>query len=105
AHTPSWESTRRTIFMKTDDLQPDPWMFEDVQVRCHLAAETWERAETLGRKLLTKIPATLSDDFRKNLDDLATARSRALAYTYHLRETNLVGILRQARLKGDKMPG
>ena len=31
-HTPSWESTRSAIFMKTDSRQPDPWMLEDVQI-------------------------------------------------------------------------
>jgi hypothetical protein len=104
AHTPSWESTRHAIFMKTDDLQPDPWMFEDVQLRCHLAAEAWQQAQTLGRKLLPTVPANLSGGFRKNLEDLTKARSRALAYAYHLRETNLVGILRQALQKGETPP-
>ena len=105
AHTPSWESTRRALFMKTDDLQPDPWMFEDVELRCRLAAEAWQKAEALGRKLLPAVPATLSGAFRESLRDLAKAQTRARAYAFHLRETNLANILRQPRKNGGKVPG
>ena len=104
AHTPSWESTRRTIFMKTDDLQCDPWMFEDVELRCKLAAESWQQAGILGKKILSLVPANLSGEFRANLADLVAARARALAYAYHLRETNLVGILRKAQADGKEIP-
>ena len=105
AHTPSWESTRRAIFMKTDNLASDPWLLEDVQLRCQLAAEAWQQAEILGRKLLPTVPANMSGGFKKNLEDLAKARSRARAYAWHLRETNLVALLRQSREKGEKTPG
>jgi len=105
AHTPSWESTRRAIFMKTDDLQPDPWMFEDVELRCRLAAEAWQEAEILGRKLLPSVPAILSTAFKNSVEDVVKAQSRARAYAFHLRETNLVNILRQPRKEGEKTPG
>ena len=50
-HTPSWASTRHSIFMKNDNSQPDPWMLEDVQLRCQLAAERWEKALAVAEKL------------------------------------------------------
>ncbi len=96
AHTPSWYSTRHAIFMKTDNSQPDPWMLEDVQLRCQLAADRWEAALDHGGRLQDSVPASLAADFKSNLADLAGLRRRALAYALHLRETNLAMVLRKA---------
>jgi hypothetical protein len=96
AHTPSWYSTRHAIFMKTDDSQPDPWMLEDVQLRCQLAADRWEAALARGGQFADSVPAPLADVFKRNLADLAGLRRRALAYALHLRETNLATVLRMA---------
>jgi hypothetical protein len=96
AHTPSWFSTRHAIFMKTDNRQPDPWMLEDVQLRCQLAAHRWAAALALGDRCREAVPEPLRADFGKNLADLAGLRRRALAYEYHLRETTLAIVLRKA---------
>lgn len=104
AHTPSWESTRRAIFMKTDDDQPDAWMLEDVQLRCQLAADRWAAALRIGREVQPSIPQTLSASFGQTLTDLAGLRRRALAYVFHLRETNLTTILRQRQEQGLPFP-
>ena len=103
-HTPSWFSTRHAIFMKTDDAQPDPWMLEDVQLRCQMAADRWGQALELGRLLEPSLPASPRKDFRDNLADLAGLRRRALAYACHLRETNLAGILRRLEEGGQPFP-
>lgn len=95
-HTPSWFSTRQSIFMRKDNAQPDPWMLEDVQLRCQLAADRWESALTLGQKCLKDIPPALAADFAKTLADLGGLRRHALAYVFHLRETNLATVLRKA---------
>ncbi|MCX6880095.1 MAG: hypothetical protein NTW21_40770, partial [Verrucomicrobia bacterium] len=95
-HTPNWCSTRHAIFMKTDDSQPDPWMLEDVQLRCQQAADCWEKALALGWKIQPAVPESLRDAYSKNLADLAGLRRRALAYALHLRETNLAAVLRKA---------
>jgi len=95
-HTPSWCSTRHAIFMKTDNSQPDPWMLEDVQLRCQLAADRWDAALARGGQLKDSVPAPLAGDFKRNLSDLAGLRRRALAYALHLRETNLATVLRKA---------
>ena len=95
-HTPSWESSRHAVFMKTDNNQPDPWMFEDVQLRCQLAAERWASALENGQQFKNSVPTSLRGDFNKNLVDLAGLRRRAVTYALHLRETNLATILRKA---------
>ena len=96
AHTPAWCSTRHAIFMKTDNTQPDPWMLEDVQLRCQLAADRWTAALAQAEKFKGSIPSSLAGDFAKNLADVAGIRRRALAYAFHLRETNLATALRKA---------
>jgi hypothetical protein len=95
-HSPSWYSTRHAIFMKTDSSQPDPWMLEDVQLRCQMAADRWEAALVRGREIKDSVPEPLAADFTRNLLDLASLRRRALAYALHLRETNLATVLRKA---------
>ena len=102
--TPSWCSTRHSIFMKTDDGQPDPWMLEDVQLRCEQAAEKWQQAIELGRSIETNIPEKLRPAFTNNLTDLVRLRCRACAYAYHLRITNLAKILRNLQAEGHELP-
>jgi len=95
-HTPSWESSRHGVFMKTDNSQPDPWMLEDVQLRCQLAADRWATALKNAQQFKRSVPPPLASDFNKNLVDLAGLRRRAVTYALHLRETNLAAILRKA---------
>lgn len=94
--TPSWCSTRHAIFMKADNTQPDPWMLEDVQLRCQLAADRWAEALAVAQSLEDVLPGSLAADFAQNLIDLGRLRRRTLAYVFHLRETNLATILRKA---------
>ena len=94
--TPSWCSTRQTFFLKAfeHNLEDDPWLREDVELRCRMAAEAWQQALTLGETAQTAVPADLRLSFERNLVDLGRLRRRALAYAYHLRETNLAQVLR-----------
>lgn len=94
AHTPSWESSRHGIFMKTDNVTPDPWMLEDVQLQCELASERLAEALRLGGLLRSRIPALLCPDFDRACRDIAEWNRRVLSYVYHTRETNLATILR-----------
>src|ERR1035441_1524245 len=79
AHTPSWCSTRHAIFMKTDNTQPDPWMLEDVQLRCQLAADRWETALARGGQLKASVTAPLARHFQRELAGPTGLRRRALA--------------------------
>jgi len=104
-HTPSWMSTRRSIFMKVDDSEPDPWMLEDLQLRCQLAADCMNEALSVGRRAVNEIDDhTLVENFRKNLDELAGVRCRTLSYCYHIRETNLVTSMRACRKYNQPIP-
>ena len=94
--TPSWCSTRATIFLRAYEYntEDDPWLREDIELRCRLAAEAWEQALALGQQLRPDVPAALGLSFDRNLLDLGRLHRRALAYAHHLRETNLAQMLR-----------
>jgi hypothetical protein len=99
--TPSWRATRHSTFMRIEpEAPPDPWMLEDVQLRCELAANSMEQALETGDKIVNSIPQSLQKTFQLNQAELAAFRRRALAYAYHLRETNITMLLRKAREQG-----
>lgn len=104
-HTPSWFSTRHAIFMKCDDSQPDPWMIEDVELRCRFAAERWAKALEIGKEALESVPEARKRGLADNLGDLERIHRRAVAYACHLRETNLATCMRWARQQGQSVPG
>lgn len=104
AHTPSWESSRRAIFMKTDNLEPDPWLLEDVQLQCELAADRMQEALELSETFRDDVPRSLREDFDLTLRDLAAWRQRTLAYAHHLRETNLTAIMRHCYATDQAVP-
>lgn len=103
-HTPSWVSTRRAIYMKADHSEPDPWMLEDIQLRCELAAERLGSAWQHGLNIKDRIPPALAKDFAQNLAELGQMQRRVLAYGYHCRETNLVTAMRALRANGHDIP-
>lgn len=92
AHTPSWDSTRSAVFMKTDDRQPDPWMLEDVQLQCEMCAERLDAALEVGKTL--RVPVSLKADLDQAFEEVEEWRRRTLSYAYHLRETNLARMMR-----------
>ncbi len=94
--TPSWCSTRATIFLRSYEFytEDDPWLREDIELRCRLAAEAWEHALAQLRQALPSVPPGLRLSVERNLLDLGRLRRRALAYAYHFRETNLAEMLR-----------
>jgi hypothetical protein len=99
--TPSWRSTRHSIFMRIEPQgPPDPWLLEDVQLRCELAAKSMAKALESGSTIMTIIPKELAGSLQLNLAELSAFQRRALAYAYHLRETNLSAILRKSREQG-----
>jgi len=104
AHTPAWESSRRAIFMKTDNAECDPWMLEDVQLRCDMAAERMAAALQLGQRIKGDVPKELAGEFAQALEDLTQIRQRAVAYVCHLRETNLANMMRQCVAGKEPMP-
>jgi len=102
--TPSWESTRRAHFMKTDDRQPHPFLLEDVQLRCEMAVAELDDALTVGRSLLTGLEkAEQKKWLEKTLTDVEKFRRVALSYALHIRESNAALLLRADLNEGRSM--
>ncbi|MAG84624.1 hypothetical protein CMK10_10745, partial [Candidatus Poribacteria bacterium] len=104
AHSPSWCSTRAAIFMKTDSRQPDPWMLEDVQLRCTLAEARMAEAIEIGNHIKEIVPEKLREDFEKQLAEWVQFRKVAVSYKCHLRETNLAELMRKWKKKTGSVP-
>jgi hypothetical protein len=94
--TPSWQSTRKGRFMKTDDSEPSFWMLEDVQLRCGQTADILDRAKTLYPILSAKLGrASDRAHFAQIAADADRFRRVVRSYEYHLRETNIAAMLRR----------
>ncbi len=106
AETPSWLSTRDAIFMKVNNDEPNPWMLEDVQLRCEIAARRFQSALEIGRAALGQAPAesAQAEFLARNLEDLQGFIQRAYAYVYHIRASNLAALLRKKLEQGQPLP-
>jgi hypothetical protein len=94
ADTPAWRSTRAASFMLIDDLEPHPWLLEDLQLRWSECARLQADALAIGREVSPRVAVSVQAEFQAFLYELAEFRRRCLAYAFHCRETNLAMILR-----------
>lgn len=91
--TPAWRSSRATVFMRTDNEEPHPWLLEDVGLRFAEAAAAMERA-------LVVFDAGMRSDHPRagallaQRDEAEGFVTRTRAYHLHIRETALARQLR-----------
>jgi len=87
--TPSWQSSRGSVYLRTEDTAAHPWLLEDVGLRCNQAAELMQQAlgeiERARRVVDADLLATLEAWDR----DLRSFTRRAISYSCHLRATCL----------------
>ena len=102
--TPSWESTRRAIFMKNNDDPPHPWMLEDVQIRWEFSEKYF--TEGLGhlREAILRATPAMREVLGNTLRDTEHMLRRIKAYRFHCRQTNIVGMMRQFKADGRAIP-
>jgi hypothetical protein len=95
--TPDWQSSRKTYFMRTDEADdPNFWMREDMQLRFEQSASLLNQAINAADSVKEYVPQNLTSEFDKSVDELKEFRRRVLAYSYHLRETNLANDIRSS---------
>jgi hypothetical protein len=93
--TPSWESTRRAHFMKTDDRRSHPFLLEDVQLRCEVAATHLEAGISAGTEAIERISKPDQKQWlRKAITDATVFLKVTRSYALHLRETNVAMLMR-----------
>lgn len=95
ADTPSWNSTRHSMFMKCDNAQPHPDMLEDIQLRCEIAAGHMKSALDALPALVEKLaPGKDREMFEKLQKEVDHFYRVMTSYALHLRETNVAMLIR-----------
>jgi hypothetical protein len=98
--TPSWCSTRRTIFMTTENEDLHPWFYEDIGLRCQASAEAYARAVACYDQALPVAPAALQQDLRAWKEDTERLLGGARGLALHIQETLVAQLLRAAAADG-----
>ena len=102
--TPSWLSNRRAAFMRTVETdQPHFWMLEDAQLRFEATARKADQALLAATEARKDIPTIYLAEFDMGIKELIGFKQRCLAYTYHIRETNLCKMMRLTLEKKGKV--
>ena len=102
--TPSWLSNRRAAFMRTvENDEPHFWMLEDAQLRFEATARKVDQALVAAANARKDIPTKYLAEFDVGVNELNGFKQRCLAYTYHIRETNLCKIMRRSLEKTGKL--
>lgn len=101
ADSPSWLSTRRALFMTTENEVLHPWFLEDFSLRCRMAADCFEQAVACYERALAESPGPVKDAVILWREDMAVLLRTTRAYALHSQETLVASHLREAlKLKG-----
>ena len=105
APSPSWKSTRRSLFMTTESEMLDPWFFEDIELRCATSSEKLLQAikhykNALGQVSEEPYVSYLND----NKDQLAVLEQMVTAIRCYCREANLTYLMRKHVEAGNPIP-
>lgn len=102
--TPSWLSNRRAAFMRTVETdEPHFWMLEDAQLRFEATARKVDQALVAASYARKDVPKKYLSEFDMGVKELMGFKQRCLAYTYHIRETNLCKMMRRSLEKMGKV--
>ena len=102
--TPSWLSNRRAAFMRTVETEsPHFWMLEDAQLRFEATARKIDQSLAAAADARKDVPKKYLAEFDMGVNELIGFKQRCLAYTYHIRETNLCKIMRRSIEKTGKV--
>lgn len=92
--TPAWRSTRGSTFMRLTNEEPHPWLLEDVGLRFAAAAAAMEDALAVFDGQFVDVGDEGSAELRIQRSEAEAFVTRAKAYTYHVRSTNLATLIR-----------
>jgi hypothetical protein len=106
APSPSWKSTRRGVFMETENQVLDPWEFEDVGLRCQASASKLMEAIAEFEKISMKTPITspYHEYITGTIFDLHILEQYVTAIRCYCRESNLAWMMRKYTKDGKQIP-
>jgi len=97
APSPSWKSTRRSLFMLTEEEVVSPWLFEDVELRFKSSSDELEKAIAAFEKAQTSMQAMepYTSYISNSLEDARKLEQLTTALRCYCRESNLAYLMRQ----------
>ena len=105
APSPSWKSTRRSLFMTTESESLDPWFFEDIELRCETSSEKLLAAADLYRKAQQQVnDEPYAAYLAENIKDIEVLEQMITAIRCYCREANLVHLMRKHVVEGNPIP-
>lgn len=105
AGSPSWYSTRRSLFMTTVNEIQHPWFFEDIELRCFSAAKKLTEAIEVFQKLKVKIDKDpYAGYIAASLKDLQLLEQVVVAIRCYCRESNLAWLMRKQIEENQAIP-
>jgi hypothetical protein len=104
--SPSWCSTRRALFMTTENDDLHPWFYEDMGLRCGLSAQRLDEAAGAATAALPRVPQALREAAAGWLRDMGGLRQSVRSYHCHIMETLAAQHIRDAVAAGREVaPG
>ena len=105
APSPSWKSTRRSLFMITEEEVLDPWFYEDIELRSKAGADELLKAINHMQKALAKLTKPEQQKYIKaSIQDLYALEQIIRAIQCYCREVNLVFLMRKYADKNESIP-
>jgi hypothetical protein len=106
APSPSWKSTRRGLFMETENEVLDPWFFEDIELRCQASASKLLEAIAIFENISmrTSITSPYHDYISGTIFDLRILEQYVTAIRCYCRESNLAWMMRNYTKAGKEIP-
>lgn len=105
APSPSWKSTRRSLFMTTESESLDPWFFEDIELRCATSSEWLLKAIRHYKNALEQVKVEpYSVYLNENKEQLSVLEQMVTAIRCYCREANLTYLMRKHVEAGNQIP-
>ena len=106
APSPSWKSTRRSLFMLTEDEVLNPWLFEDIELRCSASATKLQEAIGFFEKIdaIMESASPYKNYIVETIPDLKILEQTVTAIRCYCREANLAWLMRKHIQTGQPIP-
>ncbi|MFT3702919.1 MAG: hypothetical protein QM802_11135 [Agriterribacter sp.] len=97
APSPSWKSTRRSLFMTTEEEQLDPWFFEDIELRSMTAADHLLKAIDIYNRVYAGLSSSVKEKntIPVTVQDIKVLEQIMRAIQCYCREVTLTHLMRQ----------
>ena len=106
AASPSWKSTRRSLFMVTENEELDPWFYEDLELRCQISADEAMKAIAAYQLVLPMVAGNqqLTAYLMATIKDHQVFEQSVRAIQCYCKEANLAFLMRKYTAKNEPIP-